>query len=52
MSVLESTEAFASQLLNNCYDDVDINENDPDQMPYMDTDNNSAPKDNNIKSFN
>ena len=37
MSVLEFTEVLASQLLHNCYDDLDVKENDPDQMPFMDS---------------
>ena len=39
MSVLEFTEVLASQLLNNCYNDVDMYENDPDQIPFMDPEN-------------
>ena len=35
MSVLEFTEVLASQLLNNCYDDLAIKDNDPYQLPFM-----------------
>ena len=41
-SVLEFTEVLASQFLNNCYDDLDIKDNDPDQLPFMTSENKSA----------
>ena len=52
MSVLEFTEVLASQLLNNCYDDVDMTETDPDQIPYVDLEKGSLAEDYDINSCN
>ena len=51
MSVLEVTDVLASQLLNNCYDDLDIEDNDPDQMPFMESENKSATGDYDLNGF-
>ena len=51
MSVLEYTEVLAAQLLHNCYDDLEIEENDPDQMAHMDSENYSLRENYDINGF-
>ena len=51
MSVLKFTEVLALQLINDCHDDLDIKDNDPDQLPFRDSENTSASKDYDINGF-
>ena len=51
MSVLEFTEVLASQLINNCHDDLNIKDNDPDQLPFTDSESTSTPEDYNINGL-
>ena len=45
-------EVPASQLFNNCYNDLDIEDNDSDQMPFTDSENSTSQEDYDLNGFN
>ena len=49
--VLEFIEVLASQLFNNCYNDLDIEDNDSDQMPFTDSENSTSQEDYDLNEF-
>ena len=51
MSLLQFTEVLVSQLLNNCSDNLDIKDNDPDQLPFIASENKSASEDYDVNGF-